>query len=441
MRRQRAMTRRGFLRRAAVAAAGTVAAPYVLTSAALGAAGRQAASERITLGFVGTGSHGIGRNLRNFLPQPDAQVVALCDVDARHVRSARDLTVQQYAARRRAGTFHGVDVTGDWRTVVARSDVDAVMVSTPDHWHVLPSLAAIKAGKDVICEKPLTLTVQEGRVLSDAVRRYGRIFQTASENRSKGNFLRACELVRNGRIGKLHTIRTELPRGGRSGRQPTKPVPEGLDWDMWLGPAPYRPYCDFGNNRCHYQWRWIFDYSGGQLTDWGAHINDVAQWGNDTERTGPTTVEGRGVFPDDGLWNTATDYEVTFEYANGVRLICKSGTPSIRFEGSDGWVFCTWDSIQTHPASLLRSLIGPDEIRLRTCPQGEHRDFLNCVKTRQQTYYPAEVGHRSVTLSHLGNISMILGRKLRWDPDAERFHNDAQANRMLSRAMREPWSL
>ena len=429
------MTRRGFLRR--VAAAGALP----VTSAALGRQGRAAASERIALAFVGTGSHGVAMNLARFLPQPDAQVVALCDVDGRRLARAADLVARRYGLQRRAGTFAGLFTSGDFRDVVARDDVDAVVVSTPDHWHVLPALAALRTGKDVFCEKPLTLTVREGRILSDAVRRYGRVFQTGSENRSKANFLHACELVRNGRIGRLHTIRTVLPPGSTRPEQPPQPVPPDLDWDTWLGPAPWRPYCLFGRDRCHYDWRWILDYSGGELTDWGAHINDVAQWGNDTERTGPVWVAGRGNFPQTGLWNAATDWELTCTYADGVTLICTAGRPSIRFEGADGWVFCEWGTIQAHPPELLRVRFGRGDVRLRTCPDGEQRDFLDCVKTRQECYYPAEVGHRSVSLCHIGNIAMLLGRKLRWDPDAERFINDDTANRMLSRPMREPWQL
>jgi len=347
---------------------------------------------------------------------------------------------EHYAKQRPSGAFKGCDTTGDWRQIVARDDIDAVVISTPDHWHVLPAVAAARAGKDVFCEKPLTLTVREGRVLSDTMRRYGRIFQTASENRSKQNFLRACELVRNGRIGRLHTIRTELPGGHSVRRQNSapQPVPEGFDYDMWLGPAPWAPYTPA---RCHWNFRWILDYSGGQLTDWGAHINDVAQWGNDTEHTGPISVEGRGEFPQDGLYNTATRWKITFEYANGVTLICTDGTPSVRFEGADGWIYCDWGTIRAGPPGVLNSVIGPDEIHLRTCRHAEHRDFLDCVKSRRETYAPAEVGHRSITLSHIGNISMMLGRKLRWNPDTERFVNDDQADRMLSRAMREPWRL
>jgi predicted dehydrogenase len=207
---------------------------------------------------------------------------------------------------------------------------------------------------------------------------------------------------------------------------------------MWLGQAREAPYTEM---RCHYHFRWISDYSGGSLTDWGAHINDVAQWGNNTEHTGPMRVDGRGVFPSDGLYDTAIEWHITFEYANGVSLICTNGSPGIRFEGTDGWVACGWDTFEASSPAIKNAIIGPEEVHLRTCPEHEHRDFLNCVKTREDTYAPAEVGHRSITLGHIGNISMILGRKLRWDPDQEQFIDDETANRMLSRAMRSPWTL
>ena len=402
-----------------------------------------APSNRIALGFIGTGDHGVNMNLRTFLGQPDAQVVALCDVDAERVRAARQIAEQHYARQGPTGAFRGCDTTADWREIIARDDIDAVVISTPDHWHVIPAVAAAKAGKDVFCEKPLTLTVHEGRVLSDTIRRYGRVFQTASENRSKWNFLRAAELVRNRRIGKLHTIRTQLPvdptaKSSQGKVSRAEPAPKGLDYNMWLGQAPEAPYTP---GRCHYHFRWIRDYSGGSLTDWGAHVNDVAQWANDTESTGPVSVEGRGVFPRDGLYNTAVAWEITFEYANGVRLVCTDGTPFIGFEGTEGRVSCGWDTLEASSPAILKSVIGPGEIHLRTCPEREQRDFLNCVKSRQPAYAPAEVGHRTVTLSHIGNIAMLLGRKLHWNPDAEQFVNDDEANRMLSRPMRSPWQL
>lgn len=402
-----------------------------------------APSNRIALGFIGTGSHGISMNLKSFLPQPDAEVVALCDVDRTRLDEAANLVSDEYAQQTRSGKRSKCLTTGDWREIVERDDIDAVVVSTPDHWHVIPSIAAAKAGKDVFCEKPLTLTVREGRVLSDTMQRYGRIFQTASENRSKANFLRAAELARNGRIGRVHTIQTWLPVDKHqleqfNQLQSPQPVPRGFDYDMWLGQAPEAPYTP---DRCHYHFRWIFDYSGGTLTDWGAHLNDVAQWANDTERTGPIAVEGRGVFPREGLFNTALEWEVRYEYANGVVLWCRNGQPGIRIDGADGWVACGWDTLEASSPELLKTVIGPNEIHLRTCAQREQRDFLDCVKTRLPTYAPAEIGHRTATICHIGNIAMLTGRRLRWNPDTETFADDETANRMLSRPMRAPWKL
>jgi len=385
----------------------------------------------------------VGMNLATFIQQPDAQIVALCDVDGQRLSGAEEITNKHYAHDTRSGNYAGCVTTKDWREIVARDDLDAVVVSTPDHWHVIPAVAAAKSGKDVFCEKPLTLTVREGRVLSDTMERYGRIFQTASENRSKPNFLRACELVRNGRIGKLLKITTELPEGhsikGEYGPNPPEvPVPDDFDFDMWLGPAPKTYYTPA---RCHWNFRWILDYSGGNLTDWGAHINDLAQWANNSERSGPVSVEGHGVFPRGVLYNAPTHWEITYEYANGVILVCKSGTPSIRFEGTDGWIFCEWNTIEASSPALLEEPFGPGDIRLRTCPGREQRDFLDCVKSRRDTYAPAEVGHRSITISHIGLIAMTLGRKLRWDPVREQFSNDAHANQMLDRAKRAPWTI
>ena len=437
--------RRAFLRHAAGLAAGAAAFPQVIASSALGADGAVAASERITVGFVGVGSHGTAVNLRNLLGNPATQVVAVCDVDATHMDRAKHMVHERYAQARASGAYRGCATTMDFREVVARDDIDAVVVSTPDHWHVPVAIAAVKAGKDVYCEKPLTLTVAEGRALSDAVRRYGRVFQTGSEFRAQANFVQQAELVRNGRLGKLHTIWVYLPGGPDENilDAAPQPVPKGFDYDMWLGPAPWAPYHPA---RCHYDFRWILDYSGGELTDWGGHLVDQAQWGNDTEYTGPVEVEGEGVFPREGLYDTATEFRVTYRYANGVTLICTSRprelAGSIKYVGAEGWVFAKYrQGIKAEPASLLRSPIGPNDIRLYTCPSGPERNFIDCVKDRTEPYYPAEVGHRSVTICHLGNIAMLLRRRLRWDPDKERFVGDAEANRMLSRSMRSPWRL
>ena len=425
--------RRQFLKQATGATMAAVSFPYVVQSSALGKAGSVAASDRITLGFIGVGSHGIGMNLNSFLANADAQAVAVCDVDPNHMARARNIVNKKYGDNDCAAYK-------DFREIIYRDDIDAVMISTPDHWHAPMSIMAAKAGKDVECEKP-TLTVHEGRVLAETMQRYGRVFQWSTEDRAVDIYHRMCELVRNGRIGKVHTIRVELPSGPHNPGNP-KPmlVPKGFDYDMWLGPAPWAPYT---KDRCHWNFRWILDYSGGQLTDWGAHLLDGAQWGNDTEHTGPVEVEGKGVFGRDGLYNTAKEYKIEYKYADGIRLIVTSGTPSLRFEGTEGWIGNRgWRApLQAQPKSILKSVIGPDETHLYTCRAGEQRNFLDCVKSRKPCYFPPEIGQRCFTIAHIGNISMMLGRNLRWNPDKEQFVNDDEANRMLSRSMRSPWHL
>jgi len=427
------ITRRGFLRNVVRTTGAVAAFPYIVPSSAVGNAGTVTPSERITLGFIGTGGHGIGMNLNSFLAQPDAQAVAVCDVDPVHLQQGLDTVNKKYGNNDCAAYK-------DFRDILARDDIDAVMISTPDHWHVPISIAAAKAGKDVECEKP-TLTIAEGRQLVETMKRYGRVFQWSTEDRSVYEYHRMCELVRNGRIGKVHTIRVELPGGPDTpGNPEPMPVPEGFDYDMWLGPAPWTPYT---KDRIHWNFRWILDYSGGMLTDWGAHLLDGAQWGNNTEHTGPVEVEGKGKFFKDGLYNTAYEYHIEYKYADGVRLIVTSGTPSLRFEGSEGWIGNRgWRApLQAEPKSILESVIGPNEIHLYTCKDGEQRNFLDCVKSRKDCYFPPEIGQRCFTIAHIGNISMLLGRKLRWNPEIEQFVNDEQANRMLSRAMRSPWRI
>jgi predicted dehydrogenase len=427
------VNRRQFLRKIIGASAGVVGFPYLVQSSALGKAGTVAASERITIGFIGVGGHGRAVNLKNFLGNADAQAVAVCDVETKHMNIARDMVNTKYG-NKDCATYK------DFRKIIERDDIDAVMISTPDHWHVPISIMAARAGKDVECEKP-TLTVEEGRILCETMKRYNRVFQWSTEDRSVDVYLRMCELVRNGRIGKVHTIRVELPSGPDTPGDPTPmPVPDGFDYDMWLGPAPYAPYT---KDRIHWNFRWIHDYSGGMLTDWGAHLLDGAQWGNDSEHTGPVEVEGKGEFWREGLYNSAKEFKIEYKYPDGVRLIVTSGTPSLRFEGSEGWIGNRgWRAkLQAEPKSILDSVIGPNEIHLYTCKAGEQRNFLDCVKSRKDCYFPPEIGHRCFTIAHIGNISMLLGRKLKWDPDKERFINDEQANRMLSRWMRSPWRL
>jgi predicted dehydrogenase len=418
------VTRREFLRTAGALAA----APLVISSTALGAGERPSASERTTIGAIGVGGRGTD-NLRSFLTNPRSEVVAVCDVDAGHLEAARQRVEAQ---------TKGCAAVKDFREIVARQDIDAVSVSTPDHWHVPIAVAAARAGKDIYCEKPLSLTITEGRTLADTMARYGRVFQTGSQLRSSDRFRFGCELARNGRAGRIHTIRVGLPTGSFLRTQPEMPVPAGFDYDFWLGQAPWAPYT---RARCHGTFRYMFDYSGGTVTDFGCHDIDLAQWGHGTEYTGPTEIEGEGKLPRDGLSNTATTFRFRCTFADGVVMEVWTGYPhSAKFEGTDGWVYVGRDRNDAEPKSLLSSTIGPDEIHLYRS-RDHHDNFLDCVRTRQPTIAPAEVAHRTASICHLANIAMRLGRKLKWDPAAERCVGDDEANRMLSRTMRSPWTL
>ncbi|MFO7904910.1 MAG: Gfo/Idh/MocA family oxidoreductase [Pirellulaceae bacterium] len=428
------MNRRSFVGRGAGTAVAILAAPCVIPSRVLGRDGAVAPSETITVGFIGTGSHGIHRNLRMYLRQPDARVLSVCDVDGSRMRDAKKMVDETYENG-------DCETTQDFRDILARDDIDTVMISTPDHWHVLMSVMAVKAGKDVQCEKP-TLTIDEGKILVKTVRQHRKVFQTSTEDRSLPVYHKMAELVRNGRIGKLRRIEVILPKQpSRPGKTAVQPIPADFDWDTWLGPAPEAPYTPDG---VHFNFRWIWAYSGGIICDWGTHLFDTAQWANDTEHSGPVEIDGRGTFWEEGLYNTVKDYDVTYTYANGVVMTCKPGTPSIKFIGTDGFIGNQgWNSqrLQVSSDEILEPVTGPQAVKLFTNPAGEHRNFLDCVKSRQDPYFPVDIGHRVSSLCHLANISIKLGRKLRWDPDKERFPNDAEATGMMSRELREPWSL
>ena len=422
-------SRRAFLKQTAATAAG-LALPAVVPASVLGA---EAPSNKITVGFIGVGDHGTGWNLRRYLTLPAARVLVVCDVDGARMRRAKEIVDEQYLAKDCA-------MTKDFREVLAREDIDAVMISTHDHWHTLISVLAVRAGKDVQCEKP-TLTIDEGKVLIREVRRHQKVFQTSTEDRAVPVYHRMAELVRNGRIGKLQRIEVILPKQPTVPGDPTpQPVPPDLDWDMWLGPAPYAPYT---KDRVHFNFRWMQDYSGGIICDWGTHMFDTAQWANDTERSGPVEVEGQGNYWESGLYNTVKDYDVTYRYANGVIMTCKPGNPSIKFIGSDGWVGNTgWRGpLEASSKTILEARIGSEETRLYTNPEGEHDDFLKCVRSRKDPYFPVEIGHRVSTVCHLANIAIRLGRKLKWDPAAERFPDDPAANALCARPLRQPWTL
>ena len=431
MQRRAGLTRREVMK----GAVGAVAAPYVIPSSAWGSPSRPAPSNRITFGCVGVGGQG-GGHVGSLSRNKEAQVVAVCDVDADRRRKAKEVVEAAYAASSSGGAYKGCEAYNDFREVVARQDIDAVVCATPDHWHALISLAAMKAGKDVYCEKPLTLTIAEGRVLCEVARRYARVFQTGSQHRSSDKTRRACELVRNGHIGKLQRVEVGV------GLRPVKPeyaepqpVPAGFDYDLWLGPAPWAPYT---KNRCHYTFRFIRDYSGGEMTNFGAHSLDLAQWGIGADDAGPVQIEGKGEFFPDGLYDTFSKVEVAYTYPNDVKLICTSKAFGCRFVGTEGWIDAT--SLACEPKRLLNAPVGPGDVRLYVS-KSHMGTFLECVRTRRLPICPAEVGHRSATVCHLGNIAMILQRPLKWDPVQERFVNDPEADRLLARPMRSPWTL
>jgi len=435
----RDLSRRTFLKGAAAA----IGAPTVLGWAAATARGAAAPSNRIVMGWIGVGGRG-GGLLRSATGRGDVQVVAICDVDRGRLARARDGVRQQYERAGRRGAR--VDGYGDFRDLLARGDIDAVLIATPDHWHALVSIAAAKAGKDIYCEKPLANSIGEGQAVVKVVRRYGRVFQTGSQERS-GRARFACELVRNGRIGKLHTIHTYLPTAHRqTGNHAPEPVPEGFDYNMWLGRAPWAPYHPL---RCHGNFRWNRDYAIGELTDRGAHVNDIALWGAEPLLTGPVEIEGTGVFPKEGLWNSAIDYHIEYRYGSGLRIITDSQNPDgsaptrgIKFVGSEGWLFVKIHgaALTAEPAGVLQQTIGEDELHLHRSP-GHFEDFLQAVRTRGETVAPPPQSHRTASFCHLGHAAILLGRKLVWDPVAERFTNDDEANRMILPPCREPWTI
>jgi myo-inositol 2-dehydrogenase / D-chiro-inositol 1-dehydrogenase len=421
-------TRRSFLK--TTLAAGV--APTILPSGLFGA---DAPSKKITVGCIGVGGHGTGHNLRAYLKQADARVVMVCDVDSKRMERAKKMVDSFY---RDSGK--GCATTKDFREVLARPDIDAVMISTPDHWHTLMSVLALRSGKDVQCEKP-TLTIDEGKILIKEVRKHDKVLQTSTEDRAIPVYHRMAELVRNGRIGKLEKIEVILPKQPKGPGNPApQEVPKELDYDMWLGPAPEAPYT---KDRVHFNFRWIWDYSGGIICDWGAHLFDTAQWANDTERSGPVEIDGKGTHWEGGLYDTVKDYDVTYRYENGVVMTCTSGNPSLKFIGSKGWVGNVgWRAkLQASSDKILNSVIEKGETRLFTNPAGEHRNFLDCVKSRKDPYFPVDIGHRVSTVCHLANLSIKLGRPLKWNPVKEHFVKDDEANALCSREMRKPWSL
>jgi predicted dehydrogenase len=407
-------------------------------AAGLPLAGRAAAaspSDRITLGFIGVGTMGRS-HLGAFLGMPDVQVVAVCDVVRERRESARQMADTRYAGRKAKGTYKSCAAFGDFRELLARKDIDAVVIATPDHWHAIPCVLAARAGKDVYCEKPLTHAVAEGRRIVEEVARAGVVFQTGSQQRTEfgGHFRRAVELVRNGRIGKVKVVRIGVGGPPVPCELPAQPVPEGTDWDFWLGPAPKRGYneilCPRGVHKHFPAWRSYREYGGGGLADMGAHHFDIAQWALDRDGSGPVKVEPPAGRATSGL---------KFTYADGV-VMYHGGPTDCVFEGTAGKILVSRGHIATEPASILKEPIGARDWHAYPATS-HHRNWLECVRSRKPTICPAEVGHRSATVCHLANIGYRLRRPLRWDPVTERFVGDAEADGLLSTRPRAPWKM
>lgn len=443
------MHRRTFLQSAGLIAAG-VAAPTILPSRVFGA---QAPSNRVSLAFIGTGRQAYNMNLPEFMAVPGVQVVAVCDVDSWRLGQAKALVESTYAKQAPSGSYKGCATHRDFREVLARTDVDAVMISTPDHWHVPMALLALRAGKDVSLEKPITRYIAEGRLLVDEVARRTRVFRVDSEFRSLDRFHRAVELVRNGHIGMLKTIRVSSPKEEFPQEAAIEaPVPAELDYDMWLGPAPKVPYMQ---KRVHNPrdlkgrpgWFRSTMYADGMLTNWGAHLVDICQWANGTERTGPIEVQATGKYHEDPVWNVLETFDARFRFANGVEMVYTMDEPQIRFEGDKGWLQVHYSKSAAHPEfleasrpAILSARLGEQAIRFPL--RSERVDFIDAVRSRGQTMEDAEVGQRTISICHLAHIGVKRhGKVLRWDPVSERFPDDAEANRYLSGpAGRAPWS-
>jgi len=407
-------TKRTSRRRFLGIAGAAVAAPFIIPDTVWGA------NERINLASVGIGGMGNG-DMGAMLGR--TQVVAVCDVDSRH---------RQKAQERVNGHYKNQDCKAyiDFHEVMERTDIDAITCSTPDHIHAVVSIAAAKSGKDIYCQKPLSLTIREAREMVKAVRRYGRVFQTGSQQRSEygGCFRQAAEYVRSGRLGELKTIHISIGGHSHPCNLPPQPTPEYMDWDKWLGPAQWRPY----HEQLHpYKWRSFKEFSGGGMTDWGAHHFDIAQWALDMDESGPVEIYPAG---------TGGYQHLTYKYANGVLMYKDGQGPGVRFVGTKGRIDVHRGGITSEPASILKQPLGPNDVHLEKSP-GHYENFVRCVRSRERPICDVEVGCRSVTVCHLGNIAYWVGRPIKWDPVKEEIVGDPYANNQVDRPMRPPYHL
>ena len=402
-----------------------IAAPYCISSRALGAADKRAASDRVVAALIGCGGRGMG--LLGIHDDPGCTIAAVCDVDQQRLA----------AAKNRIGKC---DAYQDFRRILDRPDIDAVLIGTPDHWHAAITVMACQAGKDVYCEKPLCRTIHEGRQMVEAARRYGRVVQMGTQYRSIAKTRQACEWVRNGRLGKVHTVRLSHPSNPILPCESGRPVPPNLDWDLWLGPAPWSPYHPA---RCHFSFRWFMDYGSGFIADNGVHMFSVVSWAMGADQTGPVTIEATGRRAPNNFYDVPVDLRVRYEFADPPFVMIweqpGGGSLNLEFMGSQATLTGFWDFQVTQGQADLSST-RPDELHLERS-DSHSGNWLQCIATRQRPVMDVEIGHRVTCLSHLGNIAFRLGRKLHWDPAAERFVGDDEANRLLQVVYREPWRL
>ncbi len=416
------------------AAASALAAPIVIPSSALGKDGAEAPSNRIVLGSIGVGGMGRG-NTGAFLGMKEVQVVAVCDVDANNRKRGADQVNKRYKNK-------DCKQYNDFRELTARKDIDAVLVATPDHWHALNTIYALKNGKDVYCQKPITHTFAEGQAVYKTAAKYKRVFQVGSQQRSSFNFRHGVELVINGHIGKLKHVEVGLPRGNKN--PPAGKVenpPAHLDYNFWCGPSKKLPYM---SQRLHFHWRWNLNYGGGQLMDWIGHHNDIAHWGMGMDDSGPVEVEAKEFnYPKVTSCHDAPyDYMIHCKYANGVTsTISNRNRMGTKWIGEDGWVFVDRGKFHASEKEWTKSKFnrGPKKAYYS---REHHRNFIDSIKSRKPCICTAEIGHRSITPGHLGYVSSALGRKIKWDPKNEKIIGDHEAYKhLMSQPARKPWSL
>ena len=453
------LSRRSFLKASLAGATGAALLPTIVPSSVLGA---DAPSNRIQIGQIGCGRIAHEMDMPGILKHDTvARIVAVCDLDSKRLLHAKEFVEQTYAKKTGGDKAVAVKIYGDYRELLKDAQIDAIAVSTPDQWHSEPVIAGALAGKDIYVQKPLSMTLAEGRAVSDLVRAQKRAFQIGSQQRSTPQFRLACELVRNGRLGKLHTVRIGLPVDPAGGHEQEQLIPPNLNYEMWLGCTPQAPY---NEDRVHPQnsisdrpgWLRIDSYCLGMITGWGSHHVDIGHWGMGTEFTGPFEIEGKAEFPKKGLWNVHGPYHIEAKYANGVTMIIDNKfINGVRFEGDDGWIFVSRGAAKvtaSDPASaygkaleasdpkILNSELSPNELHLHKSDD-HHLDWLTSIRTRQPAVTTPEEAHRSTSACILGWIAMKLGRKLRWDPVKETFMGDDEANAMRSRVQRAPYGI